>query len=163
MAVNHDESVAESLTELWALLHRDAPITVHDCEIHCLTSIALATDDDLVAYLLLRKMRIARRVGLDDADPGAARVNSLVAFTHGASEPFFCQLVHPSAVGMTPHALGIDSLLGAGLIGLGPAQAVLWPDSSGSLSELAILDVRNGAVAAGTPEMRGPAPAVASF
>jgi regulator of nucleoside diphosphate kinase len=138
-----DALVAESLTDLWALLHRNAAIAVHESEIHCLTSIALETDEDLVAYLLLRKLRIARKVGLDDPDSGAARMNSLVTFTHGGGDPLCRQLVHPHAVETTPDAVGMDSLIGAGLIGLTPAQSVLWPDASFSLTELNILDVRN--------------------
>ena len=136
-------SVAESLTDLWAALHKRVPITVYDCEVHYLTAMALAADDDLVAHLLLKKLRIAARAAGDDCDRGLVRMNSYVEFSHGGGGKRFCQLVHPSAPDMPAHGIGVTNLAGAGLIGLRSGQAILWPDVDGTLSELSILHVEN--------------------
>lgn len=136
-------SMAESLTELWAALHKTALITVHDCEVHYLTAMALAVDEDLVAQLLLKKLRIATRATGDDAGHGIVRMNSYVEFSHGDGGKRFCQLVHPSAPDMPTYGLGVTSLAGAGLIGLRSGQAILWPDADGLLSELSIVHVEN--------------------
>ena len=143
------DAAAEPLVALWALAHRDESITVHDCEIHCLIAIALAAEDDLVAALLLRKLRLARRIRAGESDPNAARMNSLVAFRHGTVRRHCLRLVHPRAVATTEAALSVDSAAGSGLIGLVPEQSLLWPDASGGLSELSVIEVRNDATPPG--------------
>jgi len=139
------DAAAEPLVALWALAHRDASIAVHDCDVHCLTALALAAEDDLVAALLLRKLRLARRIRAGESDPNAARMNSLVAFRHGSARRHCLRLVHPRAVATTEAALSVDSAAGSGLIGLVPDQSLLWPDASGSLSELSVIEVRHEA------------------
>lgn len=137
-------STAESLTELWAALHKTVRITVHDSEVHYLTAMALAADDDLVAHMLLKKLRIAERAMGDDADRGIVRMNSYVEFSHGGEGKRFCQLVHPSAPDMPSYGLGVTSLTGAGLIGLSAGQSILWPGGAdGELSDLNVVHVEN--------------------
>src|SRR3546814_7904533 len=91
---------------------------------------ALAADDDLIAHLLLKKLRIATRATGDDAGRDIVRMNSYVEFSHADGGKRFCQLVHPSAPDMPTYGLGVTSLAGAGLIGLRSGQAILWPDRS---------------------------------
>lgn len=134
-------SMTESLTLLWATLHKAAPIAVHDCEVHYLTAMALAADDDRVAHLLLKKLKLARRA--TDEDGGIVRMNSYVAFRHGGGEERFCQIVHPSAPDMPAYGLAITSLAGAGLIGLSAGQSILWPGEDDCLGELTVVQVEN--------------------
>lgn len=135
-------SVAESLSELWAVLHKDAPFTLLDGEVHYLTSLALAADDDMVSYLMLKKLRLAARVSAGALASGVIRMNSYVEFVHGG-EKRFCQLLHPSAPTMPGYGLSIDSLTGVGLIGLRAGQSILWPGADGTLCELRIVRVEN--------------------
>lgn len=130
----------------WASINRDARITLHDSEIHYLTAMALAADDDLAAYLLLAKLRMAARVS-NDGPLDVVRMNSLVEFEFGGSEKRVARLVHPSATQQSSNAVPVTSIAGAGLIGLGAGQAVSWPDASGSLRPLKILRVADASVA----------------
>ncbi|MFC7499020.1 hypothetical protein ACFQRC_07270 [Enterovirga sp. GCM10030262] len=136
---------AENLTDLWAALQRTALIVVHDCEVHYLTAMALAADDDLAAHLLLKKLRIAHKATGSDFDRGIARMNSYVEFSHGDADERFCQIVHPSAPNRPSYGMGVTSLVGAGLIGLRSGQSILWPGEDGLLSNLHVVHVENGA------------------
>jgi regulator of nucleoside diphosphate kinase len=134
---------AESLPELWAALHRTTALVVLDCEVHYLTATALAADDDLVAQLLLKKLRIARTKSADDLPADIVRMNSFVEFAHGGGSKRFCQLVHPSASATPSYGLSVTSLAGAGLIGLRAGQSILWPNAESHLSDLKIVHVEN--------------------
>lgn len=123
----------------WADLNRSTRITLHDGDVHYLTALALAADDDLVAHLLLAKLRAAAKISNDGA-LGVARVGSLVEFDDGSGAPRLARLMHPTAPD-APHGLSITSLFGAGLIGLGEGQAMLWPDESGDFHPLKILRI----------------------
>lgn len=118
----HGAAVADQ----WAAMHRDILFAVHDCEVHYLTAIALASADDLVAHLLLKKLKLARKVGNDEA-ASLVRMNSLVEYEDGSGRPRMARLLHPS-VRQDPHGVSIASMAGAGLIGLGEGQAIRWPD-----------------------------------
>lgn len=136
-------SMAERLSELWAVLHRQASITLVDCEIHYLTSIALALDDDFLSHLLLKKLRLAKVVQPDGVPADIVRMNSYVEFTFGDEGTRFGQLLHPSSSPLPPYGLSIASLSGSGLIGLHAGKGIQWPGEDGKVHELAILRVAN--------------------
>lgn len=123
-------SSAEGLSGTWAVLHNDAKFLIRESELHCLRSIALGASDDLVSHLLLKKLRLARIVRDSISPLSLVSMNSRVDFSLGGQPVRSCRLVHPSALG-PKDAVGIDSLEGAGLIGLEAGQTILWPDHEG--------------------------------
>lgn len=129
--------MADLLTRHWAGLHRSIPFAVHDCEVHYLTAMALGASDDLAAQLLLRKLRMARRIGLD-ADCRVVRMNSLVEFVDERGETRRARLTHPWAPRTADDGISITNLLGAGLLGLAEGQAILWPDRTGEMHPLKV-------------------------
>lgn len=130
---------ARLLARRWADLDHSARITLHDDEAHYLTAMALAADCDLVAHLLLAKLRVAVRVS-NDSGLAKARVGSLVEFDDGRGAARLARLTHPTAPD-SPHRVCVTSLLGAGLIGLGEGQATLWPDENGAFHPLKIMRI----------------------
>ena len=76
---------AGSLADEWASLHRQARFAVHDCELHYLSTTALSAADDLVAHMLLKKLKLAKKLGRDSAVP-VVRMNSVEPTP--ALEPF---------------------------------------------------------------------------
>lgn len=135
---------AGSLADEWASLHRLARFAVHDCELHYLSTTALSAADDLVAHLLLKKLKLAKKLGSDSA-VRVVRMNSFVEYSVGERAPRFGRLVHPSAP--VPQGVSIRSLLGTGLVGLAEGQSILWPDEAGVFRPLSI--VRIGRASAG--------------
>jgi hypothetical protein len=132
---------APTLTDIWSALHTDVELKVRASEVHFLRMLALGADDDVVSQLLLRKLRLAH-VAADVAEPDRVFLNSFVEYRFDAGPATFGQLVRPS-----PHApsyaIGVTSLLGAGLIGLRAGQIVLWPNAGGTLCDLHLLHVEN--------------------
>jgi regulator of nucleoside diphosphate kinase len=125
----------------WAILNQASQITLGDGEVHYLTAMALAVDDDLVAHLLLAKLRIAARAGdADDVNLPAAWMNSLIQYGNGG-ETRWGRLVHPTAAPATADGISITSLVGAGLIGLREGQSIDGPDADGASRRLKILRV----------------------
>jgi regulator of nucleoside diphosphate kinase len=143
MPVMLQPSMAEHLSELWAALHRQAPIMVADCEVHYLTSIAVALDDDLLSQLLLKKLRLATICGAASLPANVVRMNSYLEFAFDGDEPRFCQLLHPSSASIPQYGLSIASLAGAGLIGLQSGQRILWPGEDGKMHDLMVAEVAN--------------------
>lgn len=143
MSVMLQPSLAEPLAELWAVLHRDAPITLVDCEVHYLTSIALALDDDLLSQLLLKKLRLAQVAQADSVTGSVVRMNSYVEFSLGDQQNLFCQLLHPSSSAMPSYGLSIAGRAGTGLIGLHAGQSIQWPGEDGRMCDLGIVQVAN--------------------
>lgn len=125
-----ERSSAENLSGLWAVLHNDARFLIRESELHCLRSIALSASDDLVSHLLLKKLRLARIICDSAAPPSLVSLNSQVDFTVSGRPAPTVRLVHPSALGPRD-AIGIDSLAGAGLIGLEAGQTIIWPGPEG--------------------------------
>src|SRR5687768_5825961 len=134
-------SLAESLCEVWAVLHKDASFRILDSELHYLTSMALGAED-AISHLLLKKLRLAETIaGPDPA--GTVTMNSYVEFTFGCEDKRFAQVVHPSTAQIPPYGLSITSLEGAGLIGLVSGQVILWPDDEGRLHDLHVVRTEN--------------------
>jgi regulator of nucleoside diphosphate kinase len=136
------ETLAPSLSGIWSALHQDIELWVRDCELHYLKMLALTADDDLVSHLLLAKLRLAGRVDHRSAPASLVVMNSFLEYRLDGGGRSFCQLVHPTAP-QTGYGVSIQSLLGAGLIGLRAGQTILWPDESGSLRDLDLLHVEN--------------------
>ena len=129
---------AGSLADEWASLHRLARFAVHDCELHYLSSTALSAADDLVAHLLLKKLKLAAKLDHDSAAP-VVRMNSVVEYRQGDPAIRWGRLVHPSA--RVQHGISICSLLGAGLVGLSEGQSILWPEEAGVFRPLTIVRI----------------------
>lgn len=131
---------AACLADQWASMHRTALFAVHECELHYLSTTALSASDDLVAHLLLKKLKLAKKVSNDSA-VRAVRMNSVVEFDEGDDRLQTGRLVHPSAPVSPTHGIGISSLLGAGLIGLNEGQSILWPDQAGAFRPLSVIRI----------------------
>lgn len=143
MLATHQLLAAESLPDLWGALHRATPFRVAATEVHYLTSLALACDDETISHLLLRKLRLARVVDAAALPATVVRMNSFVEYRLADGPPLFGHLRHPSTAGAAPFALSIASLAGVGLIGLETGQSILWPDGDGRLAGLEVLRVEN--------------------
>jgi regulator of nucleoside diphosphate kinase len=137
-----DEGLAGSVSAVWRALHRDAEFIIHEDQIHYLKMLALAADDEFVSHLLLRKLQSARFAKGTSIPDSFVALNSFCEFSFDGGPQRFCQLVHPS-----PHApnygLSMQSLPGAGLIGLREGQTILWPDENGTLCDLYVARVEN--------------------
>ena len=126
-----------ALADQWATMHRETLFALHDCDVHYLNQIALGTSDDLVAHLLLKKLKLARVIS-NDSRVLVVRMNSLVEFETESGGRALARIAHPSAPESATAGLSISSLTGAGLIGLGEGQAILWPDRAGDLRPLKV-------------------------
>ena len=135
-------SVAESLSAIWAALHRDAEMTIAETEVHYLRAMAVTIDDDVTSALLLRKLQLAQILHADALPPKTVGMNSFLEYAYDGRARFFCQIVHPSAA-LPNYALPVTSSLGAGLVGLREGQTILWPDERGTLCDLSVLRVEN--------------------
>ena len=142
-------SFAESFSADWQSLHAEAPFTIGAGQVHYLTTLAVGLDDDIVALLLLKKLKLARVVEPANLPATTVGMNSYVHYSFGG-ELGFGQLVHPS-VDSAEYAMSVGSLLGAGLIGLEAGQTIEWPDSDFRLRTLHVLHVGNPAWAANAP------------
>ena len=125
---------SEQLSARWARLHRHVAFAFSASEAHYLRTAALALDDDLLALLLLKKLRIAAE-RQPSALHGVVTMNSLVRFSFGGDSGVG-RLVHPSSCG--PGSLSIVSQVGAGLAGMRTGQTILWPDGQGELRPLSV-------------------------
>lgn len=123
----------------WARAHRHLTIAVHDCEVHYLTSIALASSDELFAHMLLKKLKLAKKLGNDSSESRLVRVNSKVEFVDADGRPRSVTLRHSPRPFEPPDTISMSSLTAAGLIGLAEGQAILWPDSSGKFRPLKVI------------------------
>jgi regulator of nucleoside diphosphate kinase len=133
---------AHGQAELWAALHKEIPLHFAECERHCLIALALSTNDDVAAHLLLKKVKLARIVARRALPPDVVRLDSRVAYRHGRGVAGRVRLCHPSAI--EGEGVDVASLLGAGLVGLETGQSVLWPGADGRLARLEVLAVENG-------------------
>ena len=134
---------AERLSGLWSTFHSKVEFTVSESEVHYLRTLAVAVDDDLVSYLLLKKLRLAKAVPPADLPPGTAVMHSFVEFSFDGGEARFVQIVHPPSP-PSSYGLSVTSRLGAGLIGLRRGQTILWPDAEGNLCDLYVAHVESG-------------------
>jgi regulator of nucleoside diphosphate kinase len=136
---------AGSLADEWASLHRGEPFAVHDCELHYLSTTALSAADDLVAHLLLKKLKLSTKLDNGSTVP-VVRMNSFVEFSMAGNGSRSGRLVHPSAPVPRPQGISICSLIGAGLVGLGEGQSILWPDEAGRFRPLSIIRIGGSCV-----------------
>ena len=98
----------------------------------------MSAADDLVAHLLLKKLKLAAKLDHDSAAP-VVRMNSVVEYRQGDTAIRWGRLVHPSA--RVQHGISICSLLGAGLVGLSEGQSILWPEEAGVFRPLTIVRI----------------------
>jgi regulator of nucleoside diphosphate kinase len=137
-----EDGLAESLSVVWSRLHLGAQIVIQESEIHLLRMLALAADDDLVSYLLLRKLRMAQVAGDTSLPDSLISLNTFCEFSFDGGPERFCQLVRPSPYAPS-YGVSIQTLTGAGLIGLSAGQTILWPNNSGELRDLHVVRVEN--------------------
>lgn len=133
---------AKQLSARWARLHQHSAFAFSASEAHYLRTIALALDDDLVALLLLKKLKLATEGPVSGLD-GVVTMNSLVRFSFGGDSGIV-RLAHPSCC--EPSSLSIASHVGAGLAGMRTGRTILWPDGQGELRPLSVDSVAPVAV-----------------
>jgi len=132
-------ALAQSLSRIWSVIHAEARFSIRESEIHYLTGIALGLDDDVLAHMLLKKLKMAA-VEKAVALPGVVTMNSFVEFTFAGPEKRFGQLVHPSSANGS-YALSVASREGAGILGMHRGQTILWPNKDRTLADLQVLSV----------------------
>ncbi|MDT9600837.1 hypothetical protein [Sphingosinicella rhizophila] len=137
-----EQSLAENLSGIWSALHKDVNLTISKNEVHYLTTMALACNDDLVSHLLLKKLRLANVREPAAVEEATVMMNSFVEFAIDGGTKRFCKLVHPSPLSPS-YGLSVTTLEGAGTIGMRSGQTILWPSQSGSLHDLQVLHVEN--------------------
>lgn len=123
------------LCDAWSVMHRDLPVQFVVSDLHYLTHLALAVDGDLIAHLLLRKLRMARIADPGDLPPQVARLGSRVEFTHGEQAGSGI-LVHPTRADGNPGRISIAGAAGSGLVGLRAGSSLLWPTAAATLETL---------------------------
>lgn len=138
----------ETLGSIWAQLHADMPFAISSSEAHYLRMLAMSLDDDIASLLLLKKLKLARELDPSALPSDLVVMNSFLEFTFGDGDRRFCQLAHSSSSERN-FWLGINSRLGAGLIGLRAGQTVLWPDEQDRLRDLHVARVENSPRTAG--------------
>lgn len=146
---------AELLVRTWAELHARTDFTVSTSEVHYLTTLAVALDDDLASLLLLKKLRLADERHPFELPRGLVVMNSVVRFAFDGEEKVR-RIAHPSR-STDEISLRINSRLGAGLVGLQSGQQILWPDRDDRLRPLQVLEVES-AIAPIRSARRGFAP-----
>lgn len=131
----------ETLSDIWSRLHAGETFAFSGSEAHYLRTVAVSMDDDVTSLLLLKKLKLAAEFAPSAMPQGLVTMNSLAEFTFGQHRQRQCRIVH-SAAPADELRLGIDSRLGAGLVGMRSGQSILWPDSDGLLKELCVLRVQ---------------------
>jgi len=122
----------------WASVHRDLPVAISRDMRHYLTLVAMSSDDDLLAALLLKKLAISTG---DPCDRHVG-INSTVTFAAGSDDPpRTVRLVHRADDPGAAERIGVHSRLGAGLVGLSAGAAFLWPGDDGQLRSIRVIDV----------------------
>lgn len=145
-------SLLGGLCDAWSVMHRDLPVQFVVSDLHYLTHLALAVDGDLIAHLLLRKLRMARIANPGDLPPEVARLGSRVEFTHGEQAGSGI-LVHPTRADGTPDRISIAGAAGSGLVGLRAGSSLLWPTAAATLETLRLERVTGAGLDSGR---RGP-------
>lgn len=135
-ALHHRHALlpAEQLSANWARVHESERFAFSPSETQYLRTLAMALDDDLVALLLLKKLRMATERP-SDRPRNVAAMNSLVTFTFGGAERVG-RLTHPSCC--RTGSVSVASRVGAGLVGMSSGQTVLWPDEREALRPLRV-------------------------
>lgn len=120
------------------------PIILSETEAERLSTLALQAETAApeVAGLLLEEIDRAE-IRPDVAVPGhVARMHSVVRFVDDAhGQPRSVLLVYPAEADIAAGKVSVLTLVGAGLIGLSPDQAIPWPDRDGRERTLKVLSV----------------------
>lgn len=134
-----------AMTAMAARASARPPITLSETDAERLAALALQAEDRTpeVAALLLDELERAR-VRPDAKMPAdVVGMGSTVEFVdeaHGAARTV--QLVWPGEADIAAGKVSVLTHVGAGLLGLGAGQSILWPDRDGRRRPLRILSVR---------------------
>lgn len=127
------------------------PILISDVDAERLTGLALQHEGvNPAADLLLDELERAQVRPEAKMPADVVGMNAVVKFVdeaHGQARTV--QLVYPTDADITAGKVSILTPVGAGLIGLRPGQAILWPDRSGERRVLRILEVERGGATVG--------------
>lgn len=127
---------------------KSPPIQMIDREADRLTQLALSKEEDLpqVCGLLLREINRATIRPAARFPSNIVTMQSRVTFVDGATgAERTVQLVYPGNADISAGRISILTPVGAGLIGLGEGQSILWPDRDGHERKLTIVKVEQAA------------------
>lgn len=118
------------------------PIIMAETEVERLSTLALQMEQaaPMAADMLLEEIQRAEIRPDDDMPRHVVRMRSTIRFedeAHGAARSVL--LVYPKEADIAAGKISVLSLVGAGLIGLSPGQAIRWPDRDGHERLLRIL------------------------
>jgi regulator of nucleoside diphosphate kinase len=127
------------------------PIILSEIEADALSDLALspANREKQASRMLLEEIDRAQICGAAELPDDVVTMRSYVSFvdeTTGATHEV--QLVYPAEADTAAHRISILTPVGAGLIGLQTGQTIDWPNRSGELHRLKIVQVRRALAAA---------------
>lgn len=120
------------------------PIQIRESDAERISNLALGARERFpeVVDLLLSEINRARVVEDTRVAPDVVAMQSIVRFVDEASGvERTLQLVYPQDADIEAGRISILSLVGAGLLGLKPGQAISWPDRAGKPRALRIREV----------------------
>lgn len=120
------------------------PIHMIEADADKLSGLALQVEQRVpaVASLLLAEIERAEVHAPGDLPPGVVTMMSTVEFVdEGSGTRRTVQLVYPPDADIAAGRISILTPVGAGLIGLGEGQSILWPDRDGHERRLRIVKV----------------------
>ena len=121
------------------------PITLIDTEAETLFELALASlpKSSMTAELLLQEIDRAETYEKGCLPPHVATMLSHVVFLdEGTGEKHEVQLVFPKDADTALHRISVMTPVGAALIGMPRGAAIDWPNRSGAIRRLRVLEVR---------------------
>lgn len=123
-------------------------ICLIDSEAETLADLALEVETTLpqVSALLLEEIGRAEFYQASALPAGVVRMHSIVTYRDESSgERRTVQIVYPADADINAGRISILTPIGAGLIGLRKGASISWPDRSGKLRTIAIIDVEPSA------------------
>ncbi|MEJ5976950.1 nucleoside diphosphate kinase regulator [Novosphingobium sp. PS1R-30] len=120
------------------------PIHMIDSEAETLSNLALGIEDRLpdVSAMLIEEISRATLHPRATIAPEVVTMNAEVSFIDEASGAERCvRIVFPREADIAAGRISILTPVGAGLIGLGMGQSIVWPDRDGHERRLTIVAV----------------------
>lgn len=120
------------------------PIHMIDSEAEALSNLALSVEDRLpdVSAMLIEEISRATLHARQAIAPDVVTMGARVAFVDEASgADRTVEIVFPREADIAAGRISILTPVGAGLIGLGTGQSIVWPDRDGHERRLTIVAV----------------------